>query len=89
MSQQAEPAVPQLAVTSAAIQSAKPDAGAIRTERAIEPTSKPAFNPDGIPAELKALPQWVVWKYEVTDTSGGRPTKVPYNARTGGRSPSQ
>ncbi len=33
-----------------------------------------------MPAELKALPRWVAWKYEGRD---GKPTKVPYNARTG------
>lgn len=36
---------------------------------------------DNIPAELRALPQWVVWRYE--DTDSGKPTKVPYSPRTG------
>jgi hypothetical protein len=31
-----------------------------------------------MPAELKARPQWVVWKYGVRD---GKPTKVPYQSR--------
>jgi putative DNA primase/helicase len=33
-----------------------------------------------IPAYLCERPQWVVWEYE---QRGGKPTKVPYNARTG------
>ena len=37
---------------------------------------------DKIPSELKALPQWVVWRREERD---GKPTKVPYNAITGNR----
>lgn len=34
-----------------------------------------------IPDELRTYPQWVVWRYEESD--GAKPTKVPYNARTG------
>ena len=34
-----------------------------------------------IPDELKALPQWICWRFEETD--GVKPTKVPYNPRTG------
>jgi putative DNA primase/helicase len=37
----------------------------------------PALN---LPAELKALPQWVAWRYEERD---GRPTKIPKNPKTG------
>jgi hypothetical protein len=37
-------------------------------------------NPDGIPAELKALPQWVCWRWVRRD---GKWTKVPVNPRTG------
>lgn len=33
-----------------------------------------------IPEELKQLNQWVVWRYEDT---GSKPTKVPYDAKTG------
>ena len=33
---------------------------------------------DAVPDELKALPQWVLWRYETRD---GKQTKVPYNAR--------
>lgn len=36
---------------------------------------------ENIPAELKALKQWCVWRMELTDT--GKPTKVPYDAVTG------
>lgn len=32
---------------------------------------------DNIPAELRALPRWVLWKSETRD---GKPTKVPYQA---------
>jgi hypothetical protein len=35
-----------------------------------------AVLPDGIPAELRALPQWVTWKWERNEK--GRWTKVPY-----------
>lgn len=34
-----------------------------------------------IPAELRALPQWVTWRYE--DHGGVKPTKVPYTPTTG------
>jgi hypothetical protein len=42
------------------------------------------INPDGIPAELKALPQWVCWKWERRQAKNGawRWTKVPVNPRT-------
>ena len=33
-----------------------------------------------IPAELQARPQWVLWRYQ--PDANGKPTKVPYNART-------
>jgi hypothetical protein len=35
---------------------------------------------DYIPAELRELPQWVVWSYELRDDDW---TKPPFNARTG------
>jgi putative DNA primase/helicase len=35
-----------------------------------------------IPIELKALANWVVWKYETRD---GKETKIPYDAKTGRR----
>lgn len=41
------------------------------------------YNFANIPAELKRLPQWVVWKYEMTDD--GKPTKVLYNPKGGWR----
>jgi hypothetical protein len=34
-----------------------------------------------IPVELKARPNWVVWKYETRD---GKETKVPYDAKSNG-----
>ena len=33
------------------------------------------LDPNRIPSELKALPQWVLWKSEIRD---GKPTKIPY-----------
>lgn len=38
------------------------------------------IQPDTIPAELRALPQWVCWQYEIKDNTNGtfRVTKVPY-----------
>ena len=39
----------------------------------------------GIPAELKRRDQWVVWRLEYRD---GNRTKIPYNARTGGKAKS-
>jgi putative DNA primase/helicase len=43
---------------------------------AHQPTHTP-LRPENIPAELKALPQSVVWRYEERD---GEETKVPYRA---------
>lgn len=37
------------------------------------------------PQELIGLDQWVVWRIESRD---GKPTKIPYNAQTGGRADS-
>lgn len=34
-----------------------------------------------IPNEMRIYPQWVMWRYEDTDSK--KPTKVPYSARTG------
>ena len=33
-----------------------------------------------VPRELSIIPRWVVWKWEERD---GKPTKPPYNAKTG------
>lgn len=38
----------------------------------------PHFN--AIPEELRALPQWVCWKYQ-PDPKGGKPSKVPFNPK--------
>jgi putative DNA primase/helicase len=40
------------------------------------------LNPNGIPEELKRLPQWVNWTLEERD---GKPTKIPLNPMTGGK----
>lgn len=36
--------------------------------------------PENIPTELKRFAQWLVWRVVVRD---GKPSKVPFNARTG------
>lgn len=36
---------------------------------------------DNIPDEIKAYPQWCIWRYE--ERQSEKPTKVPYSARTG------
>lgn len=36
--------------------------------------------PENIPKELKALPQWLVWRLECRK---GKPTKIPIDAKTG------
>ena len=36
----------------------------------------PAFHPDNVPAELKTLPRWCVWRRIQRD--GGKPAKMPY-----------
>lgn len=41
------------------------------------------FFPDGLPQELKDTGRWCVWKYEQR-AGRDKPTKVPYNPRTGG-----
>lgn len=41
------------------------------------------FFPDGLPQELKDNGRWCVWRYETREGSA-KPTKVPYNPRTGG-----
>ena len=50
----------------------------------MKPTPKPttpAVNFDAIPAELAALLQWVLWRYDWIDERGEW-AKVPYNPRT-------
>ena len=41
------------------------------------------FFPDGLPQELKDNGRWCVWRYETREGSA-KPTKCPYNPRTGG-----
>ncbi|QIQ66003.1 DNA primase [Pseudomonas phage Epa40] len=36
---------------------------------------------NNIPHEMRIYPQWVMWRYEDTDSK--KPTKVPYSAKTG------
>jgi putative DNA primase/helicase len=49
---------------------------------ASNPTMSPAvtFDASGVPEPLRSVPNWLLWRYESRD---GRPTKVPYSARTG------
>lgn len=42
------------------------------------------FNPNGLPQELKDYGHWCVWNYEQPE-GRNKPTKVPYNPRTGVR----
>ena len=42
------------------------------------------FNPNGLPHELKDYGYWCLWKYEKLE-GRNKPTKVPYNPRTGGK----
>jgi RecA-family ATPase len=49
--------------------------------RVIDMSTKTFLNfPDEL-AELRPLKQWIVWRYE--NTGGSKPTKVPYDPRTG------
>src|SRR6516162_9518737 len=50
------------------------------TATGTPPEALPALV-EHIPAALKALPQWVVWRY--TPREGGKWTKVPKNPRNG------
>ena len=42
----------------------------------------PSVQPEAIPAELRALPQWVAWRYE---TRGDKRTKIPKNPKSNGK----
>lgn len=42
------------------------------------------FYPEGLPQELRDSGDWCLWKYEQLE-GRDKPTKVPYNPRTGGR----
>jgi putative DNA primase/helicase len=57
-----------------------PTGPAAATERPPRPIALPV-EAENIPAELKALPQWVVWRYEL-NADGTDWTKVPYVAGT-------
>jgi primase-polymerase (primpol)-like protein len=56
-----------------------------RKRKSMSETSKPTpppVNAEAIPAELKAVPHWVVWGYELRN---GRWAKPPISCRTGNR----
>lgn len=38
-----------------------------------------------VPARLKALPYWVLWRFEAAEQAGKKPLKVPYYAGSGQR----
>ena len=44
------------------------------------PSTVPQLRPENIPFELRELPQWVTWRYELRSDKW---TKVPYDAATG------
>ena len=46
-----------------------------------ESAIKPDFN--SISETLKAIPQWVTWKYAPPHTAGGKPRKLPCDPKTG------
>jgi putative DNA primase/helicase len=51
------------------------------TKLPVRPTAL-RVNEDSIPEVLKSRPQWVAWKWE-TKGDDGKPTKPPYNIKTG------
>jgi primase-polymerase (primpol)-like protein len=54
-----------------------------RKRKSMSDSSKPTpppVNAEAIPAELKSVPHWVVWRYELRN---GRWAKPPLNCRTG------
>jgi hypothetical protein len=53
-----------------------PFADAIRHVHYSAPEAKPALHPENIPAELTAIPRWVMWKPEERN---GKTTKPPYH----------
>ncbi|MEQ1893435.1 MAG: hypothetical protein ABL998_12885 [Planctomycetota bacterium] len=60
-------------------------------QRGLRPASYVAPKAEAIPEELKAIAQWVAWRYdERTDRATGevKVTKVPINPRTGGNAQS-
>jgi len=50
---------------------------------ALTATSRASFHPDRIPDELKAIPQWVCWRWSAPEKEGGRFGKPPIDAKTG------
>ena len=45
------------------------------TENSESSSGNSPLHPESIPAELKAIPRWLLWKLE---TRAGKPTKTPY-----------
>mgnify|MGYP000952283495 FL=1 len=60
---------------------ALPECATTQNNPPTQQNEKPTPNIDKIPEELKSTPNWVLWKLE--PGKGGKPTKVPYNAKTG------
>ena len=46
-------------------------------------TPRISCKPDGIPAELRAWPQWVVWRLDPPRKEGSKPVKLLCNPKTG------
>jgi hypothetical protein len=49
--------------------------------RKLDPTCGHFMSFERIPAELRAFPQWVAWRY--VDRGGPKPSKLPFSPRTG------
>src|SRR5262249_26428531 len=70
-----------------------PDRDRLRKEKlggTLQPLAAPAnvvTLTANIPAELRARRQWVTWRSEPRP-GGGKPTKIPYNTRSGRRASS-
>ena len=46
-------------------------------------TARAALDPDRIPDALKAIPQWLCWRWKLPEKEGGRFGKPPVDAKTG------
>ncbi len=60
------------------------DATSIKLELArLTQIARAALQPDAIPDALKAIQQWVCWRWELPEKEGGRFGKPPVDAKTG------
>lgn len=63
----------------------KPGTDAKQPDRGRFPITDDGALAEGLPAELKAAPQWVAWQRTPPKKSGGKLGKVPINPHTGRR----